>query len=145
MIRTDNEYREAVKRRDSEKLQIEEHRNQLVSQGIAPEMIEKAMQPYESFRMQLVEEIESYERIKRGDIIDLHNLEGIGQRLIGIRIYLGLSQRELAQRLGVHETQVSRDEKNEYHGITVERVEEILTALDVKMTSSFEIPKRKAG
>ena len=73
------------------------------------------------------------------------NLAGIGQRLIGIRIYLGLSQRELAQRLEVHESQVSRDEKNEYHGITVERVEEILTALGANMTSSFEIPTPKAA
>ena len=143
MIRTDHEYKEAVKRRDAEKAQIEEHRKQLLAQGLSPEMVDKAMQPYESFRLQLVEEIEGYERIKRGVINDTYNLAGIGQRLIGIRIYLGLSQRELAQRLGVHESQVSRDERNEYHGITVERVEEILTAMAVHMTSSFEVPTPK--
>lgn len=144
MIRTDSEYKEAVKRRDAEKTQIEEYRKQLKSQGITQEMIDKAIQPYESFRLQLVEEIEGYERIKRGVINDTYNLTGIGQRLIGIRIYLGLSQRELAQRLNVHESQVSRDEKNEYHSITVERVEEILTALGVSMKSTFEVPKPKA-
>ncbi len=144
MIRTDNEYKEAVKRRDAEKTQLEEHRKQLKGQGLSPEMIEKAVQPYESFRLQLVEEIEGYERIKRGVINDTYNLAGIGQRLIGIRIYLGLSQRELAQRLSVHESQVSRDEKNEYHGITVERVEEILIALGAQMTSSFEVPSPRA-
>ena len=145
MIRTEAEYKEAVRRRDSEKKQLEEYRLQLQGQGVSAEMVEKAMQPYESFRLQLVEEIEGYERIKRGVINDIYNLGGIGQRLIGIRIYLGLSQRELAQKLGVHESQVSRDEKNEYHGITVERVEEILNALGVSMTSSFEVPARKAA
>lgn len=145
MIRTDAEYKEAVKRRDSEKAQIEDYRKQLQSQGISSEMIAKAMQPYESFRLQLVEEIEGYERIKRGVINDTHNLAGIGQRLIGIRIYLGISQRELAQRLNVHESQVSRDEKNEYHGITVERVEEILTALGVSMKSTFDVPTPKSA
>jgi DNA-binding XRE family transcriptional regulator len=145
MIRTDAEYKEAVKRRDAEKAQIEDHRKQLAAQGLSPEMVDKAIQPYESFRLQLVEEIEGYERIKRGVINDTYNLAGIGQRLIGIRIYLGLSQRELAQRLGVHESQVSRDEKNEYHGVTVERVEEILSALGANMTSSFEIPIPKAA
>jgi DNA-binding XRE family transcriptional regulator len=144
MIRTETEYKEAVKRRDAEKTQIEEYRTQLENQGVSPEMLEKAMQPYESFRLQLVEEIEGYERIKRGVINDTYNLGGIGQRLIGIRIYLGLSQRELALKLKVHESQVSRDEKNEYHGITVERVEEILTALGVSMKSSFEVPASKA-
>jgi hypothetical protein len=34
--------------------------------------------------------------------------------------------RELARRLGVHETQVSRDERNEYFGITLERAAKIL-------------------
>lgn len=140
MIRTDSEYKEAVKRRDAEKAQIDDYRKKLRKQGISKSMIEKAMQPYESFRLQLVEEIEGYERIKRGVINDTYNLAGIGQRLIGIRIYLGVSQRDLAQRLKVHESQVSRDEKNEYHGITVERVEEILTALGVSMKSSFEVP-----
>jgi ribosome-binding protein aMBF1 (putative translation factor) len=140
MIRTEQEYKEAVKRRDSDKSQIEAHRKHLAAQGLSPEMIEKGLQPYESFRLQLVEEIEGYERIKRGVINDTYNLAEIGQRLIGIRICLGLSQRELAQRLEAHESQVSRDEKNEYHGVTVERVEEILAALGVNMTSSFEMP-----
>src|SRR2546421_13058436 len=37
----------------------------------------------------------------------------IGQLLIAARIANGMSQRELADRLGVSETQVSRDERNE--------------------------------
>ena len=46
------------------------------------------------------------------------------------RIANGLSQRELADRLadrlGVSEPQVSCDECNEYHGITIERAQRIL-------------------
>jgi transcriptional regulator with XRE-family HTH domain len=34
----------------------------------------------------------------------------IGQLLISLRIAQGISQRELARRLNVHESQVSRDE-----------------------------------
>ena len=143
MIRTEAEYKEAVKRRESEKTQLEDFRKKLQSENVSEEMIKKAMEPVESFRLQLVEEIEGYERIKRGVINDTYNLAGIGQRLIGVRIYLGLSQRELAQKLGVHETQVSRDERNEYHGITVERVDEILSALGVSMKSSFEMPEQE--
>jgi hypothetical protein len=36
------------------------------------------------------------------------------------RIAQGITQRELAKRLGLHESQVSRDERNEYFGITLE-------------------------
>ena len=59
---------------------------------------------------------------------------------MALRIALGLTQRELAERLGVHESQVSRDERNEYHGITVERASRILDALGVELRSTFEQP-----
>jgi transcriptional regulator with XRE-family HTH domain len=36
---------------------------------------------------------------------------------VALRIATGLTQRQLAETLGVHESQVSRDERNEYHGI----------------------------
>jgi transcriptional regulator with XRE-family HTH domain len=49
-----------------------------------------------------------------------------------------VSQRELAERLGIHESQVSRDERNEYHGVTVERANRILEALGVKLRSVVE-------
>jgi transcriptional regulator with XRE-family HTH domain len=42
-------------------------------------------------------------------------------------------QRDLARRLGVHETQVSSDERNEYFGITLERAAKILDALNVRL------------
>ena len=40
----------------------------------------------------------------------------------------------------VHESQVSRDERNEYHGITVDRASRILDALHVHLTSRFDEP-----
>ncbi|HKC76557.1 MAG TPA: helix-turn-helix transcriptional regulator [Chloroflexota bacterium] len=64
----------------------------------------------------------------------LQGLTSIGQLLIAARIANGLSQRELADRLGVSETQVSRDERNEYHGITVERAQRILDCLNETVT-----------
>jgi len=52
-----------------------------------------------------------------------------------------MSQRELATKLEVHESQVSRDERNEYHGITVERAIRILEALGAKLqTTVMEAP-----
>lgn len=49
----------------------------------------------------------------------------------------GLGQRELAACLGVHEPQVSRDERNEYRSISVERAERILEALEVELVSEL--------
>ncbi len=71
---------------------------------------------------------------------ELTNLHGLGRMLVALRIALGFTQRELAERLGVHESQVSRDESNEYHGITVDRVSRILDVLGVQLTSRFDEP-----
>ena len=108
--------------------------------GLSGDDLKRALDPLRSFHEQLAEEVESYERLKRGDLGELTNLHGLGQSLVGLRIAQGLTQRELAARLGVHESQVSRDERNEYHGITVERASRILDTLGVQLRSSFDQP-----
>lgn len=140
MIRNESEYGKAVDRIIEEEKRIEAHKKALGNEGFTGEQIKRALDPLLSFHFQLKEEVESYERLKRGDMGELSNLHGMGTTLIGLRIALGLTQREFARRLGVSETQVSRDERNEYHGITVERATQILDALGVTMSSRFKEP-----
>lgn len=49
-----------------------------------------------------------------------------------------MSQRELAKRLGVSEAQVSRDERHEYRGVTVDRAQRMLDAMGETLTSRVE-------
>jgi len=105
---------------------------------LSKEEIRRAMDPVRSFHEQLREEVESYERLKRGEFDELKNFHGLGQLLVALRLAQGLSQRQLAERLSVHESQVSRDERNEYHGITVERAQRVLEALGVEVRVSVE-------
>ena len=135
MIRNENEYQEAVRRIEEEKKRLVEHEARLESMGLSKEERKRALDPFRSFHLQLAEEVESYERLKRGDFDELVNFRGLGSLLIALRIARGLTQRELAERLGVHESQVSRDERNEYHGITVERASRVLEAMDVELRS----------
>ena len=106
---------------------------------IPAEEIKRVIDPIESFHLQLKEEVESYERLKRGEFDELENLRGLGHLLIALRIAQGVSQRELARRLEVHESQVSRDERNEYFGITLERAIKILDALNVRLRTRVEV------
>ncbi len=138
MIRNETEYKEAVARIKKEHARLEEQRNKLHETGLSAEEIKRVTSPMESFHLQLKEEVESYERLCRGDFGELHNFYGIGQLLIGLRIAHGLSQRELAERLNVHESQVSCDERNEYFNITVERASRILDALNVDLRTTVE-------
>lgn len=140
MIRNESEYQEAVRRLQDERARLSDHKAHLEGMGLGPDEVKRAIDPLRSFSDQLAEEVESYERLKRGDIAEMMNLHGLGHALVALRIALGLTQRELASRLGVHESQVSRDERNEYHNITVERASRILDALGVRMRSEFEQP-----
>jgi ribosome-binding protein aMBF1 (putative translation factor) len=139
MIRSEAEYREAATRLEAEQRRLAEHRTRLKATGLSDEEVKRVIDPLMSFHLQLSEEVESYERLKRREFDDLDNLRGMGHLLISLRIAQGLSQRDLAKRLGVHESQVSRDERNEYFGITLERAEKVLDALKVHLRTKVEI------
>jgi ribosome-binding protein aMBF1 (putative translation factor) len=139
MIRNETEYQEASARLADECKRLAEHRARLQEAGLAEDEIKRVIDPMESFHLQLSEEVESYERLKRGEFDELENFKGFGTLLISLRIAKGISQRELAKRLSVHESQVSRDERNEYFGITLERAIKILDALDVRLHTKVEV------
>jgi DNA-binding XRE family transcriptional regulator len=130
VIRNETEYQEAVRRFTEEKKRLAAHRERLAETGLPSPELKRALDPLRSFQAQLEEEIDSYERLRRGDVDPLLNLHGLGRSLVALRIARGITQRELAERLSVHESQISRDERNDYHGITVERATKVLEALE---------------
>ena len=121
MIRSETEYQEALQRLGEEEKRLAEHEARLREMGLGSDEVKRALDPFRSFHLQLAEEVESYERLKRGDLNEVSNLHGLGHSLVTLQIALGLTQQKLAARLSVHESQVSCDERNEYHGIMVER------------------------
>jgi len=143
MIRSEKEYREAVGRIRQEKERLAKQEAELKAMGLGPAEIKRALDPMRSFHEQLKEEVQSYERLKRGEFDEVLNLRGLGQLLVSLRVARGLTQRQLAERLGVHETQVSRDERNEYHGITLERAARVLDALEVEVHSRIQLAAAK--
>ncbi len=144
MIRNESEYQQAVARLEQERKRLQEHMRHWKEQGFTPAQVEKLREPIEAFHLQLAEEVESYERLKRGQFEEFENLRGLGQVLIGLRIARGMTQRELARRVGVDETVVSRDERNEYHGMTVERAKRVLEALEVRLVTRVEVEPLQA-
>lgn len=139
MIRNDTEYQEAITRLAAEKKRLSDQKKRLQEMNLTPQEIKRALDPMRSFYLQLEEDVEGYERLKRGDLGEFQNLRDIGRVLVAARIARGLGQRELAERLGVHESQVSRDERNEYHNITLERAARILEALKVNLHGTVEV------
>lgn len=135
MIRNDAEYKMAVRRLSEQGERIKQQAVHLRKMELTKIELKRVMDPVRTFHEQLKEEVQSYERLKRGEFDELQNLSGMGQLLVALRIAKGVTQRELAKRLEVSESQVSRDERNEYHGITVDRAQRVLEALGVQITT----------
>ena len=139
MIRNEAEYKKAVEKLKAEKARLLDMRQRLIDRGLAKAEIKRAMDPVESFHLQFAEEVESYEKLRRGEFDELVNLRGLGHLLIALRIAQGISQKELAEKLGTSDSQVSRDERNEYHGITLDRINKVLEALGAQLSSTVNI------
>ena len=137
MIRNESEYKEALKRIDEEKKLIKSQRTKLKEKKLKNSALELAMEPILTFHQQLIEEVESYEKLKRGQIGEFYNLDGLGRTLIALRIAKGITQKDLAKKLNVHETQISRDERNEYRGASIEKVNSVLNALKVEVVTKL--------
>lgn len=139
MIRTEKEYQHMIKRLEQEKELLTKQRQQFIHEGLDKEQIQRLIDPLESFYLQLQEEVDAYERLCRGELNELYNVRGIGHLLISARIARGLSQRQLAEQLGVNESSISRDERNEYHNITLDRAAKILNTLGVSFHATPEL------
>ncbi len=135
MIRNDAEYQAAIRCLEEDRDHGIRQKSALQEQGLTPEEVDRAMEPLTSHHAQLAEEVDWYKKVRERNFEPLSNLTQIGQLLIGLRIANGLSQKDLAERLAVSEAQVSRDERNEYHGITLERAQRVLDALGETLTS----------
>ena len=140
MILTENEYHKTLIRLEKDKEVIAQQKTNMTQLGLDEEQIEKAIQPSLCFYNQMTEEVEVYEKLRRGDIEPINNITHIGRLLIGSRIALNMSQNDLAEKLGVSPAVISRDERNEYHGVTVEKAQRIFEALGVQITIKIDGP-----
>jgi HTH-type transcriptional regulator/antitoxin HigA len=89
---------------------------------------------YESMIRQLEDELREYDELKSG-VLNLPQVERLSQIapfIARIRIAKGVSQAELARRLGVSKQVISRYEESDYQTVAIARLEEILDAIGIK-------------
>ena len=73
MIRNETEYQEASEHLAQERQRLVEHKARLKTAGLAEDEIKRVIDPFESFNLQLKEEVVSYEKLKRGEFDELEN------------------------------------------------------------------------
>jgi HTH-type transcriptional regulator / antitoxin HipB len=87
---------------------------------------------------QLKQEIAEYEQLKSGNIFTfvLGSLSDLPTTLIKARIATGMTQKDLAEKIGVQEQQIQRYESNHYSSASFERLRSIADALKIEITQA---------
>lgn len=99
-------------------------------------LLRKAMREgTESQLEELREQLAEYDALRRGHIavLELDSLENLPTALIQGRIAAGLTQKELATRLGLKEQQIQRYEATRYAGASLSRIQTVENALGLKI------------
>jgi ribosome-binding protein aMBF1 (putative translation factor) len=109
----------------------------------SPEWVRKGLREgMESQLADLREELAEYEALRSGKVreLELRSLKELPEALIRARIAAGVSQKELARRLGLKEQQIQRYEATRYAGVSLERVQAVADALGVQLHERVLLP-----
>ena len=89
---------------------------------------------YEGMIRQLESEVREYDELRCGELVlpQIERLDQIAPFVAKIRIAKGVSQTDLARRLGVSKQVISRYEESDYQTVAISRLQEILDAIGIK-------------
>lgn len=95
----------------------------------------------------LIGQIREYEALKSGavSVLKADSLEELPSILIRARISQGMSQRQLAEKLGVKEQQIQRYESEEYASASFRRLAEIARTLQLSIGEVAELRRVPIG
>jgi HTH-type transcriptional regulator/antitoxin HigA len=113
----------------------------LARQGIDPLIITAQRSSLEQQLADLESDLARYERLRSGKLrqLPVANITDLGAKLIEARIIQGLSQREVAERLGMKEQQVQRYEQDRYLTANLTRCAEVAKALGVDLHARLDV------
>ena len=87
-------------------------------------------------------ELAEYDALRAGRVrvLELDSLGQLPDALIQARIAAGLSQKELAARLGLREQQIQRYEARRYAGASLDRIQAVADALGMQIHERVILP-----
>ncbi|MDQ3694455.1 MAG: helix-turn-helix domain-containing protein [Chloroflexota bacterium] len=82
---------------------------------------------------------------ERPSVIVAHSFDELPLALIKARIALGMTQRDLADQLGMREQQIQRYEATDYASASLQRIGQVVRALNVRVREEILLPKSNAS
>lgn len=104
-----------------------------------PALLAVQQEAMQSQLSDLEADIREYELLKAGNFAfeQLESIAELPKLLIRARIASGLSQRGLADRLGVKEQQIQRYEASDYASASFDRIKQVASALGIEPDDAF--------
>jgi transcriptional regulator with XRE-family HTH domain len=90
----------------------------------------------------LTQEVQEYDALTSGrtKVLEATSFDDLPRLLIQARIAAGLSQKDLADRLGLKEQQVQRYEATDYESASLSRINEVVRALGLRIRKEILLP-----
>ena len=105
--------------------------------GLSPRLWQAEKAGVQVWIDRLQVEIAEYDRLQQGEsVFKISSLTELPIALIKARIARGMTQKELAERIGVKEQQIQRYEANHYDSASFDRLNEVYTALGISFKES---------
>ena len=131
------------------KAQIERLQDEMTmiraQKALDPPMMKLQEDSHKSLIDDLVSQIREYEKLRSGTLTKLHvnSFLDLPKLLIRARVARGWTQRDLAQRLNLHEQKIQQYEADEYSSASFKRLYDIVQTLEIEVTSSARFKEQK--
>jgi HTH-type transcriptional regulator / antitoxin HipB len=114
---------------------------ELEDPSLHPRQILSQKNSYNKIIGTLKQDLAEYEELKSGQIavFQIESFNDLPAALIKARIALGMTQKELAEKIDTQEQQIQRYEANHYHAISFNRLMKVVQALGISFKNSVKI------
>ena len=133
MIQNERQYKITRSRADEVRSTIDQLQRTPLPDGLQPEMRELQLDALRGTLGDLEVELAEYDALHDATLIEATGIAQLPTALIRARIACGLTQRKLAERIGLQEQAVQRYEAADYFGVSFARLVEIANALEVSV------------
>ena len=142
MIKNERQYRITKAQAERFEHAIRELESAPANQRVHPKLQKAQTDALRSQLSDLRAELEEYESLRSGRrrVLELNSFEDLPRAMIQARIASGMSQEDLAQRLGVKPQQIQRYEATDYTAASLARVSEIVQALGIQVREDVLLP-----
>jgi len=142
VIKNERQYRITKTQAEKFETAIREMENAPPKKGVPSKLRQAQVDALRSQWTELQEQIKEYELLRSGKrrVLQLDSFADLPRALIQARIASGMSQEDLAERLGTKPQQVQRYEATDYLGASLSRVSEVVRVLGIQVQEHVFLP-----